>query len=156
SGGKFYFADDQQTPDTLSVQYSFPGKSIQWEHRLWSAHGIEGRSTGVAFYGERGTLVVDRGGWKVYDQPGTVGASAGDAVADHLRNFIDAVKTRQTPNCDAATAHRASTLSQLGNISYRLGRELQIDPLQPMMTADAGVRQLLSQSSRTPWTLPLV
>ncbi|MDA0835418.1 MAG: Gfo/Idh/MocA family oxidoreductase [Planctomycetota bacterium] len=156
SGGKYYFADDQQTPDTLSVQFSFPGKSIQWEHRLWSAHGIEGRSTGVAFYGERGTLVVDRGGWKVYDQPGAVGSSTGDAIANHLRNFIDAVKTRQRPTCDAVTAHSASTLSQLGNISYRLGRELQFEPNQPLMGVENDVTRLLSQPSRSPWSLPSV
>lgn len=156
SGGKFYFADDQQTPDTLSVQYSFAGKSIQWEHRLWSAHGIEGRSTGVAFYGERGTLVVDRSGWKVYDQPGAVGSSSGDALADHLRNFVDSVKTRQTPNCNVVTAHRASTLGQLGNIAYRLGRELQIEPARPLLTTDAEVQQMLISKSRSPWALPIV
>ncbi|MDA1214983.1 MAG: gfo/Idh/MocA family oxidoreductase, partial [Planctomycetota bacterium] len=129
---------------------------IQWEHRLWSAHGIEGRSTGVAFYGERGTLVVDRGGWKGYDQPGAVGSSTGDAIANHLRNFIDAVKTRQRPTCDAVTAHSASTLSQLGNISYRLGRELQFEPNQPLMGVENDVTRLLSQPSRSPWSLPSV
>ena len=155
SGGKFYFHDDQETPDTLSVQFSYPGKSIQWEHRLWSTHGIEGRSTGVAFYGERGTLVLDRGGWKVYDQPGAVGVCSGDALLDHLRNFINSVKTRQQPHCDAATAHLASTMSQLGNISYRLGREIVVDPKALVNHPDDDVRQLLTHSVRDPWNLPI-
>jgi predicted dehydrogenase len=55
-----------ETPDTLNVQYEYPGCVIVWEHRLWSDYGMEGRSAGVAFYGDEGTLVVDRGGWKVY------------------------------------------------------------------------------------------
>ncbi len=63
-GTKQAFDDDQETPDTLSVQYDFGGPTIVWEHRLWSGHGMENRSSGVAFYGERGTLIVDRGGWK--------------------------------------------------------------------------------------------
>ena len=42
TGGVYYQNDDRQTPDTLSVQYSFPRASIVWEHRQWSNHGIEG------------------------------------------------------------------------------------------------------------------
>ena len=68
SGGKYYFRDDQQTPDTQFVQYQYRNSAITWEHRLWTNHGIENRSAAVAFYGEEGTLIIDRGGWKVYDQ----------------------------------------------------------------------------------------
>ena len=57
-GGKYSFDDDGETPDALSVQYDFGAKSIVWEHRLWSSHSPEGRSSGVAFHGDAGTLVV--------------------------------------------------------------------------------------------------
>ncbi|MDZ4287850.1 MAG: Gfo/Idh/MocA family oxidoreductase, partial [Prosthecobacter sp.] len=36
SGGKMFFDDDQQFPDTLFVNYDYPGHVIQYEMRLWS------------------------------------------------------------------------------------------------------------------------
>lgn len=126
-GGKYAFDDDQETPDTLSVQYAFQDKSILWEHRLWSSHGIEGRSSGVAFHGESGTLVVDRGGWKIYDHSENVTADASDLQATHLRDFLDCIKSRRTPCADLQIGHLASTLCHLGNIAYRIGREVRFD-----------------------------
>ena len=126
-GGKYSFDDDQETPDTLAVQYAFHDKSILWEHRLTSSHGIEGRSSGVAFHGDRGTLVVDRGGWKVYDHSESASADASDLQSAHLRNFVDCVKSRHTPAADLAIGNAASTLCHLGNMAYRAGREIHFD-----------------------------
>jgi predicted dehydrogenase len=123
-GGKYSFNDDGETPDALSVQYDFGAKSILWEHRLWSSHTPEGRSSGVAFHGDNGTLVVDRGGWKVYDHSETVTADASDLLAAHLRNFIDCVRSRQAPAASLEVGVAASNLCHLGNAAYRLGREL--------------------------------
>src|SRR5262245_53874402 len=64
-GGKFYFDDDQETPDTQVVTYEYPDLSLVWEHRTWSNFGFEGRGSGVAYYGTQGTLVVDDNGWQV-------------------------------------------------------------------------------------------
>ncbi len=125
-GGKYSFDDDQETPDSLSVQYDFGTKSILWEHRLWSSHGPEGRSSGVAFHGDNGTLVVDRGGWKVYDHGEVVAGEASDLLATHLRNFIDGVKTRQTVTADLSVGVAASNLCHWGNEAYRLARELRL------------------------------
>ena len=142
-GGKYTFDDDQETPDTLAVQYAFQEKSILWEHRLSSSHGMDGRSSGVSFHGERGTLVVDRGGWKVYDHSENVTADASDLQATHLRNFVDCIKTRQTPTADLYTGHIASTLCHLGNIAYRLGREVKFDSSRLKCPNDDVANQLL-------------
>jgi predicted dehydrogenase len=142
-GGKYIFDDDQQTPDTLAVQYAFQDKSILWEHRLWSSHGVEGRSSGVAFHGDLGTLVVDRGGWKVYDHTENVTADASDLQATHLQNFVDCVKTRQTPAADLHVGHVASSLCHLGNVAYRLGREIHFDAGRMDCGTDLAANQLL-------------
>ena len=125
-GGKYSFDDDQETPDSLSVQYDFGAKSILWEHRLWSSHGPEGRSSGVAFHGDNGTLVVDRGGWKVYDHGEVITADASDLQAAHLRNFIDCVRSRQTTVADLSVGVAASNLCHWGNVAYRAARELRL------------------------------
>lgn len=126
-GGKYSFDDDQETPDALSVQYDFGQKSILWEQRLWSAHGIEGRSSGVAFHGDNGTLVVDRGGWKVYDHGEVVAADASDLMSAHLQNFVESVRSRKAPAADLAIGVASASLCHLGNAAYRAGRELRAD-----------------------------
>lgn len=147
-GGKFSFDDDQETPDMLAVQYAFAKKSILWEHRLFSSHGIDGRSSGVSFHGDEGTLVVDRGGWKVYDNRETVTADASDLLTTHLRNFVDCVKSRQTVASDLTVGHISSSLCHLGNIAYRLGREVRLQSGQLSFGEDLAANRLLNRVAK--------
>jgi len=156
SGGRFHFDDDQETPDTLVVQYAYPRATIVWEHRLWSTHGVEGRSAAAAFYGELGTLVVDRGGWKVYDLAETIASDASEQPIAHLRNFVDCIKSRSRPAADIETGHVSSALCHLGNIAYRVGREVAFVPETATFTSDREANLLLSRAYRSPWELPSV
>jgi len=143
------FNDDQETPDTLSVQYDFGGSTIVWEHRLSSGHGVENRSSGVAFYGDQGTLILDRGGWKIYDAATPLTANGGDLLRPHLENFIDCIRTRQTPAADLATGIASSALCHYGNAAYRLGRELRISELGQ----DPAAKIVLDPPARAGWKL---
>lgn len=146
TGGKHFFQDDQETPDTLHVQYGFSGKTITWEHRLWSNQTQEGRSAATAFYGEKGTLIVDRSGWKVYG--GTASQSAsGDLLSDHLQHFVHAVRSRQTPVCDLRTGHISSTLCHLGNVAHRVGRSLQFNGQTQSCVNDNDANSLLNPTA---------
>ncbi|MGE3315336.1 MAG: Gfo/Idh/MocA family protein [Planctomycetaceae bacterium] len=155
AGGKHHLNDDQETPDTLAVQYSFPGKTIVWEHRLWSTHGIEGRSTGAAFYGELGTLVVDRGGWKVYDVKESISADAADLPRRHEREFIESIRSRALPSADLEIGHTSSMFCHLGNIAYRLGREIRYDARSENFGSDGEANLLLATEYRKPWVASL-
>jgi predicted dehydrogenase len=156
TGGRFHFDDDQETPDTLVVQYAYPRATIVWEHRLWSTHGVEGRSAAAAFYGELGTLVVDRGGWKVYDFAETIASDSSEQPIAHLRNFVDCVKSRSRPAADIETGHITSALCHLGNIAYRVGREVAFLPETATFPGDRDANLLLSRSYRAGWELPSV
>ena len=156
AGGKHHFHDDQETPDTLLVNYAYPGKTITWEHRLWSSHGLEGRSAAVAFCGERGTLIVDRGGWKVYGQKETATAGPSDLLEPHLRNFVDCVKSRVVPACSLETGVVSSALCHLGNLAYRLGRTISVNPASGALVDDMAARSIARREYRAPWVLPLV
>lgn len=151
AGGKHHLRDDRETPDTLAVQFSFPGAEIVWEHRQWTNHGIEGRSAAVAFVGDRGTLIVDRGGWKVYGGPDSPTADATALQPAHLRDFVDAVKTRTAPAADSETGHLSSALCHLGNIAYRLNREVIFDPEALNFGWDGEANALLDREHRPPW-----
>lgn len=119
SGGKYHFNDDQETPDTLTVNYDFADSTLIWEHREWCTRQIEGRSAGVAFYGENGTLIVDRSGWKIYDSGETVPAtetSRGDTVAE---DFVAAIRTGDTRRDQLQSAAISTDLCHMGNSAYR-------------------------------------
>jgi len=156
TGGKHYFDDDQQTPDTLVVNYGFPGKTITWEHRLWSHHGIEGRSAAVAFYGDLGTLIVDRGGWKVYGHGESATSNSSDCMTPHLQNFVHAIRTQTLPVADIQIGHVSSAMCHLGNIAYRVGRTLQYDSQTHHCLKDPVADVLLTRDYRQPWELPTI
>ncbi|MFW5762414.1 MAG: Gfo/Idh/MocA family protein, partial [Cyclobacteriaceae bacterium] len=73
-GGKYAFPNDaMETPDTLTAVYDFGDFGVIWEHTI----GIFGaqydkRGHGLAFVGDYGTLVVDRGGWEVIPEEKSV------------------------------------------------------------------------------------
>ena len=150
TGGKLYFNDDRETPDTLNVQFDFDDATIQWEHRSWSRRGIEGRSAAVAFYGDDGTLIVDRGGWKVYERRESLTASSSELLGPHLRNFVDCIRSRRTPSADVETGLIAAGLCQLGNAAYRQGQPVDFD-VDSMAARDDAANTLLTGTQRTPW-----
>jgi len=155
-GGRRGFHDDRETPDTLTVQFEFPEVDVVWEHRQWSSRGIEGRTAAVAFYGEQGTLIVDRSGWKVYDGREGLYANASEIRQAHMQNWIDSIRTRQAPSASLETGTRSMLMCHLGNISYRLGREIRFDPSTLSFGSDRGAVSLLSSPCRKPWELPAI
>jgi predicted dehydrogenase len=127
TSGQRVIVDEAETPDALQVQFDCGDKTVIWEHRTWSNHAPEGRTAAVAFYGERGTLVVDRGGWKVYDSKEPLASDASELAVPHLADFILAVQERRVPIADLATGTVSAGWGQLAAISHRLGRELTIN-----------------------------
>ena len=77
-GGKYVFNDDQETPDTQIATWEFPGACITYEHRIWSNHGTEGDLFGIAFYGDKGTLIIGEKGWRVEQGDGSQGKASPD------------------------------------------------------------------------------
>ncbi len=154
-GGKNFYDDDQQTPDTMVVSYEFPGTTVTWEHRIWSKTGYEDEPAGVILYGEKGTLVFDKKGWHVRDG---VEASdkAGDLEKPHMRNFLDSVRDGKRPNADIEEGHKSTRLCHLGNIAYRVGRTLRFDGKTETIIGDEEASKLLGRTYRKGFALPTV
>ncbi len=136
TGSCRHFDDGRETPDTMNVLYDFDGKSITWEHRQWSSRGIEGRSHGVAFYGDRGVLILDRSGWKVYDHTPAISVQASELRISHARAFIQAVRDRLEPTASFKVGCLSTQLCHLGNQAYRNGRELLLETTGKIITPD--------------------
>ncbi|HEY7152754.1 MAG TPA: Gfo/Idh/MocA family oxidoreductase [Gemmataceae bacterium] len=152
-GGKLFYDDDRQTPDTHIAVYDFPETTVVWEHRIWSKTGVEGQGSGITLYGEKGTLVFDKNGWHVQD-----GVEASDKASDiekpHLRNFLDSVRAHKRPNADIEEGHKSTRLCHLGNIAYRVGRRLTFDASTETLHGDAAANQLLGRTYRAPFVVP--
>lgn len=151
TGGIHYLKDDRETPDTQVVQYSFPEKTIIWEHRMWSMHGLEGRSAACAFYGDNGTLIIDRGGWKVYGRKDAAASGPSEMLPNHCREFIACVKSRRNPTADAECGHISSALCHLGNLAHRLGREVEVEQKAGMPVVND--TEFSPAPYREPWTI---
>ena len=96
-GGKFAYPEDAcETPDTLQALYEFDGYTLLWDHGIGIDGGYYGRSHGVGFVGNNGTLVVDRKGWEVIPEGGDkpqmerveLKKGDGQGLNNHMANFI--------------------------------------------------------------------
>ena len=74
-----------------------------------------------------------------------------DQLRRHVRNFLDCVKSRQTPISDLASAHRVSTACHLANISLRLARSVKWDAANETVAGDEGATNMLARPYRAPW-----
>ncbi len=154
-GGKLYYDDDQETPDTQLVTYEYPNVVLVWEHRTWSNFGFEGHGSGNAFYGDKGTLVIDDRGWQVTVDGKVVESGPGsDMESAHLQNFLDCVKDRRTPNADIEIGHISTSLCHLGNIAQRVGRKLVWDGAAERFPHDDNANRLLRRDYRKPFVVP--
>ena len=98
-GGKYVFDDDQEVPDTQIATWEFPTACLVWEHRMWSAHPMEGSGFGIAFYGDKGTLVIGEKSWRIEDggQPAPTAIRAGMAKPGMSRTSSTASRVAQPP-----------------------------------------------------------
>ena len=68
-----------------------------------------------------------------------------------MRGFIDAVKSRQPPISDLASAHKTAIACHLANISMRVGRIVTWDDASQQIVGDAEASRLLTKTYRSPW-----
>jgi predicted dehydrogenase len=157
-GGKYVFEDDQEVPDTQIVTFEFPTCAIVWEHRMWSTHGLEGSGFGNAFYGDKGTVLIDNKGWRMVDGPKDAPKAGSDKSGDgqgaHLRNFLECVRSRKAPNAEIEIGHLSTRLCHLGNIAHRVGRKVHFDAATESFPGDAEANKLLSREYSSRFEMP--
>jgi predicted dehydrogenase len=152
TGGKLFFDDDQETPDTQIVTFEFPGTKqiLVYEQRLWSPYFQEGFENGVAFYGTKAYMLIGRSGWRVVEEKNKPGPKSTTGFSDdpHRQNFLDAIKSGKQLNCDVREGHLSSTLAHLGNIALRVGRPIQFEGKTESIVKDDEASKLLTRTYR--------
>ncbi len=164
-GGKSFFDDDQQFPDTQYVVFEYPdaagpgrAKQLIFEQRIWSPYVQEGYENGAAFYGTKGMLVIGHSvGWTLYGPKNKkLAERTGNAdLPAHHQNFLDSIRDGKAPNADVMAGHRSAALVHLANIGARVGRVLHFNPRAETIVGDSEAATLLSRRYREGhWAAP--
>lgn len=160
-GGKYFFDDDQETPDTQLATFDFGNFALQWEHRTWSSRGIDGEAGGVEFYGSEANLISNGKGWKI-----VTGTGAKEKVVDshdgselvraHMRNFLDCLASREKPNADIEINHKSTLQCHLANIAWRTQSVVKFDGKNEAIVDNPAASALLGRSYRKGFELPKI
>jgi predicted dehydrogenase len=168
-GGKFFFTDCSQMPDTMDAVFRFKDCLVQFELRSANAHDPAHQPTmptwdgyGIEFYGSSGTMFLDRDRLIVWPEKEPFGkaTAAIDKTGDHremndnhVQDFLTNIKSRKRCVCDVEVCHRASSTSHLGNIAYRTGERLVWDGVEEKITNHPELNSWLQREYRQPWKL---
>jgi predicted dehydrogenase len=160
TGGKYFIKDNRETPDTVQVVWEYPGFLATYTNRVCNVDPEHGETYGIRFYGSDGTLFVDRSGWKVIPEekggkPVIEAQSSDGSEQDgpHVRNFLDCVRSRQTPISDVAIAHRSTSACLIGNIALKTGQKLLWDAQAEKFTNSEEANRLLDYEYRGEWKI---
>jgi len=165
-GGKFAYPDlYEETPDTLTTLYEFEKFNMVWDSAMGIDNGSYGRDHGIAFIGNNGTLILNRGGWEVIEERQSknkvimpLQKSADNGLEKHWENFVGAVRSRKAAdlNCSIQAGAHVATVAQMGNISFRSGKKLLWDKTKSAFTDEAINKQYLMKEYHNGYKLPKV
>ena len=115
-----------------------------------------GNEGGGTFIGTRGRIAVDRNTMVSYPADIIREPLRRDEVHlyrsdSHSGNFLECVRTRKKPICDADIAHRSASALLLGGVVKQVRRPLKWDPVREEFIGDDEANRLLSIAQRAPW-----
>jgi predicted dehydrogenase len=117
----------------------------------------DGPPGGAKFFGAKATATIDRAFFRT-DPPELAEAALEqrprDHVANHIRNWLDCIKSREKPVADVEIGHRSATVCHLANIARWTGRRLRWDPIKERFVGDRKANAFLDRPRRKPWDLP--
>lgn len=167
-GGRFAIDDDRTIPDTMEVIFELPKGTLlvfgQYEANSGPAlveGEIELRGTlGNLSCGSEGKsfkIIPSRGGQfqdsKPKIEPAEIKSMDGNLTVQHIRNFLDCVKSRKQTHCDMETGHRSTTFALLANIALATKSRIDWDPVKERIIGNKKANNLLQYKYRKPWKL---
>ncbi|MGB1114250.1 MAG: Gfo/Idh/MocA family protein [Flavobacteriaceae bacterium] len=163
-GGKFAYPDlAEETPDTLTTLYEFDQFNLVWDSAMGIDNGSYGRDHGIAFIGNHGTLILNRGGWEVIEERQSENKVAkplvkpsDNGLQKHAQNFVAAIRANDPTkvNCSIQEGAHVATVAQMGNISYRSGEKLYWDATKNRFTDEAINKEYLMNTYHNGYSLP--
>ncbi|MBN1422605.1 MAG: Gfo/Idh/MocA family oxidoreductase [Planctomycetes bacterium] len=126
--------------------------------------GDAGPGLGAIFIGEKGRIEINRN--RILAEPKELAAGApetGEAVErgtkEHVRNWLECIRSGKRANADIEIGQRATTLCYLVNIVREVGKvgeALKWDPVAERFTNSDEGNALLTRARRKGWELPAI
>src|SRR5687767_2141262 len=120
-GGRFAYPDlYEETPDTLTTLYEFDGFNMVWDSAMGIDNGSYNRDHGIAYIGNNGTLILNRGGWEVIEEKQSKNKvskplvkPSDNGLDKHMQNFISVIKSRKMEdlNCSVEAGAHVATVA---------------------------------------------
>ncbi len=165
SGGRYQFKDDWQFPDTIITNFEYPGKLISWEGHSCQGMRLYDRDRGSVISGTKGSVVIDRDGYDVFDWKGkqtdtfrvghvtsTSDLVGADSMTDaHFANFISAIRGQEKLNSPASVANVTVTMLLLSNIAWFVNRRLRIDTENAHILDDSEAMKYWARTYEKGW-----
>ena len=174
-GGRYVLDHDATINDTDVVTFEFASQKIMTYEILETTSGgglfpfgeLEIRGTkGMAFVNESGYRIrpATAGQFQSWPRPFEeevfnnemrllADASSADSTGGLIRDFLDCVKSRNTPLCPLEEGHRSTSLAHLANIALAVKERLQWDAVNERFVNNDKANALLSYEYRQPWKL---
>jgi predicted dehydrogenase len=145
AGGRYHFDDDWEFYDTQNASFEFEGgKMIAWEGKSCNGQRFYGRGRGALIHGTKGSVLLDRGGYLLYDLSGNLikeekeqvyGASDTEdtrgmdgLTINHFKNFANAIRMGEGLHAPIEDASKSTMICHYGNIAQEVGGSIEIDP----------------------------
>ena len=155
----------KKRPTHFTTLYEFDGFNMVWDSAMGIDNGSYNRDHGIAYIGNNGTLILNRGGWEVIEEKNSKSkvskpfvASSDNGVDKHMENFVSVVKSRKIEelHCPVQAGAHVATVAQMGNIAYRSGKKLEWDAAKEQFTYEAINRQYLMKEYHNGYQLPRI
>jgi predicted dehydrogenase len=130
--GNYVMDDGRTTPDTLDVLYGFDDFTLSFSNRVFNGV-VSPNEHGIHFHGEKGSIYVDRKGFKVTQSNSDIEELEVKDVVEgtmnkaHWQNWIDCIKTRKDPICFVESAFNTAKVCHMGTSAYVAGGRLGWD-----------------------------
>ncbi len=177
TGGRYATEGAFETPDTQVAVYQFPKMVVTFELTLYTPYMLKTdmelrqsdmvpywpqNATRIELYGTKGLMYVGRhgGGWQVFDRPKSRRPVVKEEVygrfpdREHKENFIQSLRSRELPSADVEHGHLSALMIHYGNISYRTGHKLTIDPKTEGIVNDPEAMKLFKRTYREGYAIP--
>lgn len=165
SGGRYQYKDDWQFYDTLNTSFEYDDKLISWEGRSCNDTKLFNLDRGVVIDGTTGSVVIDPGGYVVYDRKGhktsefkqgqaapSSDLTGADNMTDlHFANFIAAIRTGAKLTQPIESGNITVTMLQLSNIAWEVQRELKLNPKDAHIIGDADAMKFWGRKYEKGW-----
>ncbi len=165
-GGRFAYPDlYEETPDTLTTLYEFDGFNMVWDSAMGIDNGSYNRDHGIAYIGNNGTLILNRGGWEVIEEKQSKNKvvkpfekSSDNGLNKHMVNFVYVIKSRKMEdlNCSIQAGAHVATVCQMGNIAYKSGKKLEWDATKNEFTDKEINKQYFAKEYHNGYKFPKV